>query len=112
VIFIFRKVDMTEAPKDFIESEPLDRVSLAIGLRRSGAFVDFEDRDGMPDDWVRQRVQYVNVGWISQQDGQVRYCPERQGRALEGLVAGDSGMFHRAHTMGVFTLLIGGENES
>jgi hypothetical protein len=102
---------MAEAPKDYIESEPLDRVSLAIGLRRSGIHVDFEDWDGMSDDWVRQRVQYLNLGQRSQLDGQVRYHPDVQEQALLGLHQGDWGMYNRAQEMGVFDLLIGGGDE-
>ncbi len=98
---------MAETLKDFIESEPLDRISLAVGFRRSGVHVDFEDWDGMPDDWVRERVQYTNTGWRSMLDGAVRYHPEVQATAIQGLQAGDPGMVHRAFEMGVFDMLIG-----
>jgi hypothetical protein len=54
VIFLLRKAYMAETPKDYIESEPLNRVRLAIGFRHAGACVDFEDWDGLSDDQVRQ----------------------------------------------------------
>jgi hypothetical protein len=108
VIFLLRKAYMAETPKDYIESEPLNRVRLAIGFRHAGACVDFEDWDGLSDDQVRQRAQYTSYGWISQQNGMVLYDPDVQAQAVRGLQDGDSGMFVRAQEMGVFDLLIKG----
>jgi hypothetical protein len=106
---------MAEAPKDYIESEPLDRRELAVALREAGIDnghprqpIDFEDWDGLTDDEVRMRVSHLGNRSLDLIYQPVVLHTEQQGRIVWALRAGDAGMVQRAHDMGVFKLLMGG----
>jgi hypothetical protein len=68
--------------------------------------IDFEDWDGLDDDWVRQAVSHLgNKSLACIYDPQVLH-PEQQATVLRALHSADGGMFDRAYDMGVFDLLM------
>jgi hypothetical protein len=87
------------------QNSALDRIKLAVQLRRAGVDVDIEDWDGMSDDHVRQVAQYTGLDPDIVYGKQMVLNAVEQGAVVLALHAGDRGMFERAAQAGVFGML-------
>lgn len=100
---------MTElGPKDFFESQPMDRAALALGLQRAGVNVSGCELNDLSDEDIRDLSRYFGIGVdpITNQD--LIHDTVLQQGVIAAMFSGDESLLGRDYVSDLFGDMMSG----